>query len=1469
MLLRAESSTGMSAARSQSRPVHGWHGDELIRDELVSAELLDRRAYGLAASHVLSDRKQSARPLHIRLRSNEAILLDGYRSIAKALSNGQPITPAAEWLIDNYHLVEDQIREIRLDLPPGYYRELPKLADGPHKDLPRVFDLAWHFVAHTDSRFDPDLLCRFINAYQREQLLTIGELWAVPITLRIMLVENLRRATRRILAGRRQRELADALADRLLTVKRPQAATIDGLLKPYEMTAITPTFAAQLTQRLRDHDPALTPAMHWLETKLGKQATSTDVVIHNEHMRQAAMTVTVQNIITSMRRVSTVDWSQLFEAISPIDELLRGASAFSEMDFTTRDQYRRAIEQLSRGSNLTEMEIARRALAATTAAKRRETFASDAEKKRASDPGYYLISGGRPDFERSIGFRPPLKSWLGRATARVGFVGYIGSIGIVTALLLSLVLSIIGAQLIGWWWPALVVLGLFPAMDAAVAFVNRFATTRFAATTLPGLELRDGVPGDLRTLVVVPTLLTSLRSVVEQVENLEVHHLASQDGDLHFALLTDWTDAMAATAPGDDELLDAAVKGIAALNKRYADAQRGERFFLLHRKRVWNASQKRWMGWERKRGKLHELNRLLRGVTDTTFIDHGATSARVPANVRYVITLDADTRLPRDAARRLVGKMAHPLNRPRFDPRTGRVMEGYAVLQPRITATLPTGKEQSLFQKIFSATGGLDPYTAAVSDVYQDLFGEGSYAGKGIYDVDLFEAALAERVPENTLLSHDLFEGIFARAGLVSDIELFEDFPTRYDVAASRLHRWARGDWQLLPWIFGRGAPGNDQNQSTIPLGGLWKMLDNLLRTLSPPASVFALTIGWTLPLHLAVTWTTFILATIAIPPLLPVMADVTTRPRPGISWQSHFQALAKDVLLALSQIAFSIVFLAHQAWLMIDAIGRTLYRLSFTRRRLLEWVTAAQATYRPQLDIASSYSQMTGAVAIAGIAILVAGTFGGVAAFVALPFVALWLLSPLIARWTSAPPGSVARAPVSPQDGDALRLIARRTWRFFETFVTAADNMLPPDNFQEDPLPIVAHRTSPTNIGLYLLSAVAARDHRWIGTTELVDRLEATFATIAKMDLFRGHLFNWYDTQDLRPLEPKYVSSVDSGNLAGHLLAVANTCAEYAVNTAIDPLWQSGVKDALALAKDAADRSGSTSAINDVRAKIDELIVLLTGDTAPDIETVGTHTARLVEQANAIGPNAEGAADEIQAWCEAAQRAVDSHTKDAASADDLATRLARLEQTARNISNAMDFRFLINPELKLLSIGYLVSTETLDPSCYDLLASEARLASFVAIAKGDAPTRHWFRLGRLVTPIDRGAALISWSGSMFEYLMPSLVMRAPEGSLLASTNRLIVSRQIAFARKLGLPWGISESAYNTRDLEFTYQYSNFGVPGLGLKRGLSENAVVAPYATALAAMVNPTAACKNFAKLKEIGARGAYGVGLPECVRV
>jgi cyclic beta-1,2-glucan synthetase len=1395
-----------------------WNSEASIREELFGAERLEQHAESLAAAQGVAAGSTSARSLAVRLKENESVLLRAYRAIAGAVGEGRAITPAAEWLLDNYHLVEEQIREIRDDLPPGYYRQLPKLAGGPLAGYPRVFGIAWAFVAHTDSRFDSEMLRRFVRAYQRVQPLTIGELWAVAITLRVALVENLRRAAMRIRASRDAREEADSLADRLLGVNGRPAEPVAVVLRGREEAPLNGSFAVQLVQRLRDQDPKVTPALRWLEERLAAQGASADEIVYDEHQRQGATNVTVRNIITSMRLISDVDWPQLVESVSLIDDTLRPASRFAEMDFATRNLYRSAIEELARGSKLTELEVAEAALAVTPGTERK-------------DPGYHLIAGGRRAFEDKIGFRAPLASWPSRFNAAIGLGGYVGAVAAVAALVLALPVFLLNGQQIDFVWLAgLAALGLIPSIDAAMALVNRAVTRGVGATLLPGLALREGVPAALRTLLAVPILLTTREALEEHIERLEIHYLASPEGELHFALLSDWADADGESVEGDGALLEAAAEGIARLNARHGPAAGGARFLLLHRRRVWDAGQRRWIGWERKRGKLHELNRLLRGAADTTFI-----KPAVPSGVRYVITLDADTRMPRETARRLIGKMAHPLNRPRLDPGTRRVVEGYGVLQPRVTPSLPVGREGSLFQRIFSSTSGIDPYSAAVSDVYQDLLGEGSFTGKGIYDVDAFEAALEGRVPESTLLSHDLFEGTFARAGLASDIEVVEEFPSRYDVAAARQHRWTRGDWQLLPWILGPWG--------ALPPLGRWKMLDNLRRSLSAPASLAALVAGWLLPLEAALVWTGFILSTIALATLLPVLAAIAPR-RARVSLRSHLRALAGDVRVALFLTGLQLAFLAHQAWLMADAIARTLYRLLISRRNLLDWVTAGQAASR-QLDLAGFYRHMAGGVILAFLTMIF--VWGPVA----LPFVLAWIASPAIARWASLSPRVAGRVPVTPADARALRRVARRTWRYFETFVTATDHWLPPDNFQEDPKPVVAHRTSPTNLGLYLLSAVSARDFGWAGTADTVQRLEATLATMEKLARFRGHFYNWYDTRDLRPLEPQYVSSVDSGNLAGHLIALANACREWRAVPSAGAEAIAGIEDALHLAREAlrglpADRRTQTIAREQLEAALEAKDVVRDAATMVDIARALAH-----ERGDEAGA-------EMLYWAEAVQRTIESQRRDLAPTEN--HRLEKIEEKARALAGAMDFGFLLDRERRLLSIGYRVAEGQLDPSCYDLLASEARLASFVAIAKGDVVSRHWFRLGRAVTPIGHGAALISWSGSMFEYLMPSLVMRAPAGSLLEQTNRLVVRRQIAYGAELDVPWGVSESAYNVRDLELTYQYSNFGIPGLGLKRGLGENAVIAPYATALAAMVDPGAAARNFARLAAAGALGRYG---------
>ncbi|EKN3589175.1 glycosyl transferase, partial [Yersinia enterocolitica] len=1445
-----------------------WHDLAPVREELFSVERLEQHAESLAKAQSITPHPPRVSTLHARLDDNANTLLAAYRASAAELEKGRAVVPAAEWLLDNYHLVEEQIREIRDDLPPGYYRQLPKLADGPFAGYPRVLGITWAFVAHTDSHLDPEVLCRFIMAYQRVQPLTIGELWAVAITLRIVLIENLRRLADQITQGRKARADAEALANRLLAAGDSRLA-LESDIAMRSTEPLSEQFASQLAKRLRDQDPRTTPALGWLEDRLKLQGVTISEVVQHAQLRQGASNVSVRNVITSMRMISDIDWADLFESVSLVDECLRQGSAFACMDFQTRNLYRSAIEQLCRGSTYTELEIANFAL---QAAQNAVTTAEPENIDRCRDPGYHLIGAGRRELENQIRFSPSMRLWFSRLSISLGVGGYIGAILLVTVGLLALawwVLSFPGLAV--GWLVIFALVGFIPATEVAAALVNRVITWSFGATILPGLELTSGVPDELRTLVAVPTLLTSKADLLEQIEQLEVHHLSGTTGSLTFALLLDGVDADTQVLPSDGPLLALADAAIARLNQQYGPGPAGPRFLLLYRQRIFNESENRWMGWERKRGKLHELNRLLRGATDTSFIATAAGEPQVPTGVRYVITLDADTRLPRDAALRLIGKMAHPLNRPRFSVDQQRVVDGYGILQPRVTLALPMGKGGSLYQWAFSGPGGIDPYAAAVSDVYQDMFGEGSYTGKGIYDVDAFEASLAGRVPDNTLLSHDLFEGIFARAGLASDIEVVEESPARYDVVSKRQHRWTRGDWQLLPWIIKPSIikPSiikHSKSNQSIPLLGRWKMVDNLRRSLVAPFTLLLLGGSWMLPMPAAWVGVLVVIVLAALPSLLPILFSLW--PSQNTRLSNHLRSLLDDAKRAGSQILLSLVFLADHAWQMADAIGRTLIRLFITHRNLLEWTTAAQSAGKPRPGLAGFYRHMAGGtlfgLLMAAIALIVSPATWPLI----LPFALLWLFAPAIALWASRAHQVVSHKPMTGEDIPELRLIARRTWRFFETFVTPDENMLPPDNFQEDPKPVVAHRTSPTNMGLYLLSTVVARDFGWAGTYRTLIRLETTFETFHKLARFRGHFFNWYGTQDLRALEPAYVSSVDSGNLAGHLIVLANTCEEWAA----EPLAANGAKglmDNLLLAEASFRQLPPGDA--DFKRKLWAVLEQIRLDLKDvgEAEMLPLALKPLLAKATAMvhgvaRPIDDHAFIDLSYWIEALIVAAAEHEYDQQLTQEVQEqvndRLLKLAAEARHMALAMDFAFLLDPERKLLSIGYSLVDNSLDPSCYDLLASEARLASLFAIAKGDVPTRHWFRLGRAATPIGKGAALISWSGSMFEYLMPSLVMRAPAGSLLEQTNQLVVERQQAYGRSLNIPWGISESAYSARDIEFTYQYSNFGVPGLGLKRGLSENTVIAPYATGLATMIDPHGALQNYERLADMGALGRYG---------
>jgi cyclic beta-1,2-glucan synthetase len=1407
------------------------------------------------------------------MRENALGLRRDYEQIALHGSAQRNVTPAADWFFDNYYVIERQLRLIRDDLPPGYYRQLPKLVAGPLAGYPRIAALAWEITAHTDSSFEGKLLTRFVASYQRSSVLTIGELWALASMLRVVLIENLRRCADLIVSGRQQREEADALADRLLGSPARPAESLDSVVSPWRDRPLPSALAMQLVRRLRDADISTTPASKWLDDKLRSEGLTADGLVQAEMQRQSAANVTVRNIVTTLLHLSALDWADIVESLSAVDGELRSGSDFQEMDFPTRNRYRSAVEDLAAHSELTEVEVAREALART------RTAPATAIAER--DPGFYLIGDGRPAFESALDYRPALASVLRRLMLRAKIQGYLATIIALTGALVAaaaLLLRGLPPLQIG----LLVLFIVLPASEAAIALVNTLYTRMIGPEVLPALDLLGQIPDPLRTLVVMPVLLTSQADVEAFLEQLESHYLASARGELYFGLLADATDAQSEFVPTDAALIAAARSGTERLNARYGPGSEGPRFIFLYRGRRWNPAQGCWMAWERKRGKLEELNRLLRGARDTTFQLQEADFASLPRNVRNILVLDADTQLSPGAAERLIAKLSHPLNRPHFDTEAQRVTRGYGVLQPRVAPALP-GDGRSLLQEVASSDPGIDPYAFAASDLYQDLCGEGSFTGKGIYDIDAFQSALAGRVPENAVLSHDLLEGIFARSGLASDVEVLEPAPDRYDVAAAREHRWARGDWQLLPWLLGSG-PVRQTAPAARRLTTLdrWKMIDNLRRTMIPLSTVLALASGWTLGAPVDVSWLAIILLLVAIPPLIPVCLAIRDQSQ-HLRQPLVRRAVGQELRVALLHWALTFALLADRAARMTDAMVRTLARVWFTHRHLLDWTSAAQARRSSRLDLWSYAVRMRSGIVLALLIALLFSPFTRPDSL-ATPWILIWAFAPVLAWRISQPRAPRQAARLAESDAVALRLVARRTWAFFERFVTAEDNHLPPDNFQETPEPVVAHRTSPTNVGLYVLAAASAYEFGWLGLVDWIERLEATFATVARLEGYRGHFYNWYDTQTLRPLQPIYISTVDSGNFAGHLITLAN-----ALDSAVRrPLWRaerlSGVRDALALASLEKNESPLPSAF-------------LLAATAPAARD-SVVTAKLKELATlgAAVPAEAGRAEAAQAdWARAAAACAVSHGRDvemllpatlegvaavphrdgagwrlsdasqaegegSAAARALIARLENLAATARRLATATDFGFLFDPERMLLSIGYRVTEAALDSGYYDLLASESRLASYLAVAKRDVPSRHWFRLGRGVVPIDDGVALLSWAGSMFEYLMPSLVMAEPRGSLLEGSNRAAVRCQQRYAGARGLPWGISESAYNQRDLHQTYQYSPFGVPTLGLKRGLADDAVVAPYATALAAMLEPAAATANLEQLRRRGALGQFG---------
>ena len=1485
-----------------------------LRAELFGLEQLGNHGEALAAIHELDFNPGPERLLH-RLAENERVIRDSHDIVAEAVRGGHRVAPAAEWLLDNYYLIAEQIDLARLHLPKLYSRTLPRLRSGPLRGFPRIYDLALELVSHTDGRVDADNLTSFVRAYQRVQPLKLGELWAIPIMLRLTLLENLRRVSHRIAWRRRQHDLALEWARRFISVVQEDPRLFVTELAEFVRSApsMSPPFIAELFASIEGLHAAFNLAINWIEQELSQQGQTIEMIQQAESQDEAANQASIGNTITSLRTLNAIDWQTFVESLSVAESMLRRdpAGVYPRMDFRSRDRYRHVVEKLAEKSGSQEEAVAEAAVKLATA--RCEQGVSE---QRESHVGYFLMDRGLGELRRSVGYRPTPWDRAGGLLACRPLAAYLLALAVVTGLMAAALLRDAAPLLARHWslFAAAAVVVVLAVSRSAVALVNWMATLLVPPRNLPRLDFSKGVPQDHRTAVVIPTLLHSADNVRSLLEHVEICYLANRDPELLFGVLGDFPDAAEETLPQDHALLDAAVAGIRQLNAKYAEAGRW-RFFLLYRPRKWNPAERIWMGPERKRGKLEDFNHLVReGCRDSYTVVEGDLAA-IRA-VKHVITLDADTWLPPESAAKLVGTIAHPLNRPKIDPASGCAVRGYGVLQPRLAVSL-VAAQQSWFARLFAGEAGLDPYTREVSNVYHDLFGQGQYVGKGIYDVEAFHNALEDRFPPNRILSHDLIEGCHVRCGFVNDVELIEDYPCSYLADSYRRHRWTRGDWQIARWVL-PWVPDHQGHRLPNPLGAQarWLIFDNLRRSLIPAALLATFVLGWLALPDAALRWTATLLAIYFLPNILRTTYALLAKAN-RVAWSDHvaMSLVNESRFWAVEGLEFA--FLPYQACLQLDAIARALWRLFVSGRRLLQWQTAWVTSQTVGKNLWATMGAMWVAPAMAAAAAIALAVRGAACWAIAGPILALWFVSPL-AAWLTGRPSRPRLSGLTSEQTHFLRQIARRTWAYFERFAGPEHHWLPADNFQEVPQPKTAPRTSPTNIGMGLLSALAAYDFGYLSAGRLLHRTEQTLATLDRMERYRGHFYNWYDTQTIEPLSPRYVSSVDSGNLAASLTVFKEGLRELITAPILPRRWREGLEDCAAMLLDAMDRriaGGAESAprIAAVREILDQQVRSIR-PAPPSLAAVyrllTNFAGALAESAPVLAPD-----DEATFWLEAMRAGCDDFLGElghlmpwlgAAAPDSLpdairgvgdasatlhdllilgeAKEAGRVEPLRDHLSTAaeraakrieaiedligrcgelgeMDLDFLYDPSRGLLALGYSLQTHQRDTGHYDLLASEARLCSFLAVAHGLLPIEHWFRLGRQLALGGGPAVLVSWSGSLFEYLMPLLVMPSFRPTLLDQSCHGAVRRQIWYGRLRRVPWGISESCYNQMDAQMNYQYRAFGVPGLGLKRGLADDLVIAPYASALGLMVAPADACKNLQSLAAHGMAGRFGL--------
>ncbi len=1214
-----------------------------------------------------------------------------YDVLNESIAKNVPIPPSGEWLLDNYYLIEEQVDIIKKELTLEKYKTLPSV-DG----VSRIYIIAKELVNYTDANITENTIERFIMAYQTKKNLMMDELWIFPIMLKIALIEYIKKLCERITVSQFQKFKVESLIERIIKNK-PQSEQRFYKYKNITICAEATSYVEYLLYVLKKYGNDGYEYINILENEINKIGTTTSDVIKVEHYDQALRRVSMGNSITSIRSISRFNWVHLFERINSIDKILKQDKWYSKLDFDTRNMYREEIKNIAKISKTSEIYVATKVI----------EICEDGEHI-----GKFLIGNDKEKLFKELGGTRGMH----KQSITLKTFEYIIAIYLPT-ILFSILLA-----------KEKFFIAIIPLSEIFVYIINRILSRTVKPQPLPKIE---EISEDVNTFVVVPTLLNSAERVKNIFSSIERYYIGNEMDNLYFALLGDVSEVDFEKMSYDDEVITVGKNEAKRLNEKYGK----EIFFFLYRRRVYNEKQGKWLGYERKRGMLTEFNSLLLTGNSGTFQVNTIGKEILDKKIKYVITLDADTELVLESAKKLIGIMEHPLNKPVI--KDGIVTSGYGIVQPRVGISIESATS-SIFSKILAGSGGIDIYSTAESNVYQDVFGEAIFTGKGIYNVEIYQKVLDGEIPDNAVLSHDLLEGSYVRCGLATDVLLIDGFPSRVNSYMVRQARWTRGDWQIIKWLFSK----------KINALSKYKIFDNLRRSLVDISLLVMFFSGYFL-IPLLVIFFPFIAE--CIEKLFHKITSINDASKDYIKIKNKdYIPVIKGLKGSLYRCTLQLLFLPYKSVLLLEAIVVTIYRMTISKKHLLEWLTAADAEKVLGKDIKSFWREMLISPMIGFLLVESSLIYNSVPIEATFSLFLIWLTMPVISFLIGVE-NTRKTEEINSNEKEELMKIAKRTWQYFDDYMNVENNFIPPDNYQENRKEKVAKRTSSTNIGLGLLAIISANDLGFISKKEMLDRLSFSIETIENLKKYKGHLYNWYSTQTKEPLKPEFISTVDSGNFVGYL---------YVVREALDKYPEA----------------------KELKKKIEKII------------------------------------------------------------------------------NDTDFRLLYDEGKNLFSVGYNICENKLVDSYYDLLASEARLASFVAIAKKDISYKHWFNLGRSLTTLDGKKGLVSWAGTMFEYFMPYIIMENFSHTLMDETYEFCIYSQKKYAKKLNIPWGISESAFYLQDLNYNYQYKAFGIPYLGVKRGLKNEVVVSPYSTIMTIDKNAKDVFKNIKTLKKAGGYGRYG---------